>query len=62
MMNYLASLLLVGLSMLEEHKVKLLAHFGIGLRGQFPKHQMFLNLHKFHGFLVLPIVSFMGYF
>ena len=41
MMNYLASLFAGWTVYAGEHKVKLLAHFGIGLRGQFQKHQMF---------------------
>ena len=48
--------------MLGERKAKPLAPFGIGLRGQFQKHRMSLNLHKFHGFLAHPIVFIMGYF
>ena len=35
MMNYLASFLLGGRSMLVGHKVKPLAHFGIGCEGNF---------------------------
>ncbi len=48
--------------MLVEHKVKLQVHFGIGLRGQFQKHQMSLNLHKFHGFLAPPYRVHYGVF